>query len=900
VNLEPNSGSLERTNYYFAGWSLNGVTYTAGAAYSLTGDVTATPVWAQYTITYAGTDKTGGSSPTDTLGVGTVTVEGAGTLVRTNYYLAGWFIGGVNYDFGDALALTQDETATPIWGQYTVYYVDTLGDGGSTPSDTVGYGNITLATNTGNLSLSGGYVFAGWTIGGVDYAAGAQFSLTTDETASARYVLGGFGLHYLDTDADGGSAPGDQSGVTGVTLPNAGSLTRTNFYFVGWSIGGVTYTPGTYVPLSSSENASPVWAQYTITYLDTDADGGTAPSGTSGVGSIYLDGTGGTLTRTNYYLQGWIIGGTTYQLGDAFNLTGDETASPVWSQYTLSYSDTPSTAGEAPQPVLGVGTITLSANTGSLVRTGYILAGWVIGGTNYSFNGSYALTSNEIAYPRWVQYAITYNSASANGGSTPSNLTWAGSYTLPGNTGNLTRSGYGFAGWVIGGVNYAPGETANITGATTIFARWLRCGITYSAPDKTSGSVPGALSGCNAIVIAKNSGNLARTGYYFAGWSINGVTYQPGERVTPDSGLTATAVWARYTITYLDAEATSGTVPANTLGYGTTALATNTGNLQRTNYYFAGWVLGSVEYTVGSNYSLRGNVFAFAKWKQYKINYVAPDKTSGSISADAISFGYLSIPVATYGTLAKTGYLFAGWLINGQTYQPRSTFNLTGNVTATAQWSRCVITYNDGYSTGGNIPGSTEGCSNVLANPGTLSRSNFYFAGWVVEGVLHQPGETVEISGHRTAYAKWLRYSLTFLGTGADSGTAPTPVNGYGTVSTPRAIGTLAKAGYYIAGWVIGGANYAFGTSISLTSDLTAEPIWAQYSITYNSTTLYVGTMPNRSYGFGATTVVNAPNISRVGYTFAGWVIGGATYAVGSDYVLRGNVTAYAKWVKTR
>jgi hypothetical protein len=329
-------------------------------------------------------------------------------------------------------------------------------------------------------------------------------------------------------------------------------------------------------------------------------------------------------------------------------------------------------------------------------------------------------------------------------------------------------------------------------------------------------------------------------------------------------------------------------------------LASNTGNLERDNYYFAGWVLGNVEYSTSSTYNLRGNIFAFAKWKQYKITYQASDADSGAIAADAISLGYRNIPVASYGTLVRNGYLFAGWLINGTTYQPRETFSLTQNVTAVAQWIRCIVTYNDGYSNSGNVPDPTTGCSNTLAGRGTISRNNFYFSGWVIEGVLYQPGATVAVTGHRTAYAQWKRYELSFLGTNASSGSVPDNVYGYGTITTPRSAGTLVRNNYYLSGWTINGVEYKFGTTLSLTADLVASPIWSQYSINYSSSTTYNGNMPARTLGYGSTaTALNAGPISRPGFRFDGWVIGGITYTAGSNYNLLGNVTAYAKWTKT-
>ena len=900
VSLATNSNSLARTHYYLSGWTIGGQHYALGGSYTLTGNVNAAPEWSQYTITYLTTNSTGGSAPTDITDAGSVSIDGAGTLVRSHYYFAGWSINGTTYHNGDSYSLTADVNATPVWAQYIITYADAQGDGGSLPSDTHGAGNTTLDANTGNLSRSGGWSLSGWTINTVDYALGATFDLQADATATAIWTLGGYTLHYLDTDATSGVAPGDDLSTNNIALDGPGTLVRSHYHFVGWSINGTTYHQGDSYTITGNVDATPVWEQFTLTYSASSKDRGSVPTDLVGAGSETLDANSGNLERDGWYLAGWNIGGVHYDLGDAFTLSADATATARWAQYTITYADTSSTSGSAPSSTNGAGTVSLEYNTGSLARTGYYLAGWTIGGVGYPLHGSYSLSGDVTATPRWAQYTITFLGSSNTSGSTPSNTNYAGSYTLPGNTNNLVRTGYDFGGWVIDGTNYASGTTFNVTKNVNIFARWLRCGITYTATDKSSGSVPGSLSGCVTVTIAKNSGNLTRNGWYFSGWSIGGVSYQPGDSLTLSTAVTASAVWSRYTVTYLDADATSGTVPSPTNGVGNTALASNTGNLQRDNFYFAGWVLGNVEYAPGATYNLRGNVFAFAKWKQYKITYSAPDKDSGSIAADEISLGYLNIPIANLGTLARNGYLFAGWQIGGNTYQPRETYTLTSNVTAVAQWIRCIVTYNDGYSNSGNVPDPTTGCTNTLAARGTITRTNFYFSGWVIEGVLYQPGASVTINGHRTAYAQWKRYELSFLGTNANSGNVPDNVYGYGTIGTPRNTGTLVRANYYLSGWTINGVDYKFGTSISLTSDLVASPIWSQYSINYSSTTSYNGNMPSRTYGYGTTaTSLNAGPISRPGYRFDGWVIGGVTYTAGSNYNLLGNVTAYAKWTKT-
>ncbi len=77
--------------------------------------------------------------------------------------------------------------------------------------------------------------------------------------------------------------------------------------------------------------------------------------------------------------------------------------------------------------------------------------------------------------------------------------------------------------------------------------------ITYNGNGATGGSVG------NTVVTDSNGGNtnvtlasngFSRPGYMFAGWSVGGVTYQPGQAIPVGANATATAyaVWSQNTV----------------------------------------------------------------------------------------------------------------------------------------------------------------------------------------------------------------------------------------------------------------------------------------------------------------------------------------------------------------
>lgn len=252
------------------------------------------------------------------------------------------------------------------------------------------------------------------------------------------------------------------------------------------------------------------------------------------------------------------------------------------------------------------------SGTSVIIRnlTPYTAYTFRVAATNAAGTGSNS--SSSIGFT--VGFLVRFIAAGATGGNVPLSVTGGGRFTVPGNTGTLTKPGYTFIGWVLNGTTYSPGQQISVTKDSNLFARWVRCTMTYVAPTKTSGNVPSSISGCTNRIVRANVGNLQRTGYYFSGWSINGVTYRPGEVIAVEGRYTAIAQWSRFTITYVGARSTGGSAPASTLGYGATTLAGSEGTLIRQGYTFGGWVLGTTTYQPGDTFQLRGNVRAFAKW----------------------------------------------------------------------------------------------------------------------------------------------------------------------------------------------------------------------------------------------------------------------------------------------
>ena len=238
--------------------------------------------------------------------------------------------------------------------------------------------------------------------------------------------------------------------------------------------------------------------------------------------------------------------------------------------------------------------------------------------TSYSFK---VAASNEAGAGRYsaaasgktLGFTVFFTSTGSTGGVAPAQTTAGTKYVLP-NQATLTRTGNAFAGWYMNGTTYNVGDTVTLTKNQNFFPRWILCVLNYTAPDKTSGTLPPASTGCGNKVVRANTGAIARLGYFFVGWSVNGQIYKPRDSFNIVGTSTARAVWANYSITYVSVRSTGGLPPAVTRGYGATSLASTQGTLYRNGYTFTGWILGGITYSAGSSFNVRGNVTAFAKW----------------------------------------------------------------------------------------------------------------------------------------------------------------------------------------------------------------------------------------------------------------------------------------------
>ena len=600
-----------------------------------------------------------------------------------------------------------------------------------------------------------------------------------------------------------------------------------------------------------------VWGPktYTITYsAGSGITGVTVPSaGSATHGSNYTV-SSTEPTRTGYKFDGWTssAGGSVAAGGTISNVTSNITLTAKWiARYTVSYNGNGHNTGTAPATVTvdSGGSTTAAANP--FTKTGSTFTGWNTAangsGTSYAAGATISnITSNITLYAQWQgNPTITFNAnkptgaGSANVAGQPANVSshpYNTAYTLP--TTTPTLKGYTFAGWNTAangtGTAYAAGATTSaITANTTFYAQWTeKTGYSVSFYDAFGQTGDGSQVGTtqsgkkwtDTITLPTTP---SKTGYNFAGWFLTKDANGNGNTGQMSSAMAVRDIWAlqsiadtttsvklyakwtekdRVTVT-LNLNGSGASYNGSTSNFTSPSLLNgsswsipNYANPTRVGYNFKGWAdsasATSGSYNAGHNFTnLTASKIVYAVWAAAPVTFTF----QGGHASATLSSGATTTATANYGsnlttkannTYTLAGNTFSNWgytnaagsaaTVNASTAVAVSNFKITwtgtseagtlaGTATLTANWA--PITYNISWNANGGS--SNTSTNNVNADtpitlPANPTRAGYTFQGW--NTVQAGTGTAVTAGGNKvrdiwtslptgggtlTAYAQW-------------------------------------------------------------------------------------------------------------------------------------------------
>ena len=463
ITLLGNTGYLVCSGYTFGGWNTradgSGTTYSPGQQMIMAGPGTSLyAVWVPiptYSIAYIGNGNTGGILPVDggsySNGQPVIVSGNTGNLIRTGYTFACWNTTsagtGISFNPGSSINMvTGGITLYVMWvPTYTVTYNGNGGSGGTVPVDGNVYTNgqaVTVPGNTGNLIYTG-KTFTGWNTqangSGTTYGQGADFSMVHSNiilyafwTSNPTYTV-----TYYGSGSTGGAVPVDstqyQNGQTVTVQGNTGNLAKTGYVLSSWSnASGLVIISGQTFPMGTANVfLYAVWAPtYTVTYNGSSSTGGFVPDDTNYYTNgqpVTVFGNISNLVKTGYEFSSWSnSAGVNFACGHVFSMgSTNVNLYAIWSpEYNVAYNGNGYTGGSVPidADVYTNGQlVTVSGNTGDLVKSGYAFSCWdtTNTGTGTAFTGGQTFImgpENYTLYAIWVPvYTVTFN----NQGGTP-------------------------------------------------------------------------------------------------------------------------------------------------------------------------------------------------------------------------------------------------------------------------------------------------------------------------------------------------------------------------------------------------------------------------------------------------------------------------------------------------
>ena len=614
-----------------------------------------------------------------------------------------------------------------------------------------------------------GYIFLGWTGEGITEPQ-KTMEIPQGSTGDRTYTANWQVIEYTVTlDVSGGDPldPITYTVETPVILPTP---TSTGYTFLGWTgEGETTPQPTVVLPKGTTGDKAYTANWKVITYtIALGANGGedlAAISYTIESDPIKLP----TPERKGYEFKGWVgddIDGAQTEVIIPTGSTGDRTYIALW-RVIAYFIELRQSSGNWMQniPYTVEEVVKLPIPT----REGYEFIGWVgedIIDAQINVTIPRGSTGFRLYAAHWAleNYTITLDTS---GGNALDNIRYtvkSDPIILP----TPTRNGYEFSGWTGEGITTPQTEVIIPTGSTgnkAYTANWKA--IEYTITLDTNGG-PAVSPIKYTVEDSFTLPYLLRTGYEFAGWTLDGSGMIPATPLIIYYGTTGDlrykAEWrlAEYTIT-MDLNGGSG---QEKMVYTMTDEEFELPTPTRNGYEFVGWTgerITTPQTSVKISKGSTGNKAYTANWKV--IRYTITLVTNGGAVIASIRYTVedsVTLPIPP----DRPGYEFSGWVLDGSGQFPSTPMIIpagsTGDRLYKAEWR--VATYTITYVSHGKAYNWVQYTINNQVYFGTPEEDPSYylpgytFVGWKIDGVEGTPHSYMLPKGsygNRTATMLW-------------------------------------------------------------------------------------------------------------------------------------------------
>ena len=804
-----------------------------------------------------------------------------------------------------------------------------VADGGWVSSAAgIRYSYVVLPPTFTSLSITAGPLVGGTrTVITGDNLSSAT-SVTVDGVAATRETNTATSLTI--------TTPGPRTaGAKNIVITTAGgSVTATNaFTYAGVpTIDSLTVTSGpigvgTSTIIYGTNLANVI--SVTVDAVSATVDSNTATSVTITTPATFVDGAKNVVLTT--------AGGSATR-ASGFNY-----------KFPITYNGNTNTSGSLPSTIFRNTneTLTVSANSGTLARSGYTFSGWNLRadgtGTNYSAGvDSLTVTGSTVLYAKWNinNYTVIYRADSATAGTVPvdaTNYNIGNSVAIRANTGSLARTGYEFVGWTEAADGSGTVLTSGVTVTTgtsnmTFYAKWnpKTYTITYNANGATSGSSQRSsdtYTTAGTEVTLSGVGTLVKDGFDFGGWSTSPTGNAITGTYTTSANVTLHAVWTIKSILISFAKGAASAFNFTNFPSGRSANFGSTITLNDaidsavtiggSSYAFVGWRFGENDYKSDNRYLVTSAPPTFtALWaKLYAVRYVLNGGTaavgSSTVDSECLQADNTCLDaqlITSNAAPSRAGYQFAGWVDqNGISVATNATFTVSSTrYLIYANWT--PIDYNISYQANGGstvVNPFTRNLGETFTVSSALTRNGYDFTFWSDGSSTIGAGATYYLTspGAVVLTAQWSpkTYTIEYDWNGGTGSATNSDTFTVGTtpVTLPLA-GDHVKDGYQFNGWSTEINGTLISGGYSPTSNVKLFAIWGSgsYVVTFDAAG---GTVSPASVTVANGSPVSLPTPTRASYHFDGWFNESttpATQITGTSFIPTSSRTIKAHWTQ--